>query len=342
MISISRLLCDNIGPGDYLRYGDRKLLNLVQIKFPLTTEPYTDLGLRLGIDGDEVLHRINQLKAKGIIRQISPVLDARSLGYQTTLVATRVTESRLDKAARLIVEHPGISHSYERDHDFNLWFTLALPPEIGMEAELQKLSTLIGAETMLELPVLKIFKIGAYFDLAGDAQQMQGTSVAPSSTLCQKADLSPTDKMVINELQQDLPLVQRPFDMMAARLTMDVGEFLAHCHRLQQRGIMRRFGASIRHNNVGFKANAMTCWIAPPEVVEIAGRKVATFQEVSHCYERKTGPLWPYNLFTMIHGHTKDDCQTISDKVSRETGLNENVLLFSVKELKKERVKYLL
>jgi DNA-binding Lrp family transcriptional regulator len=266
----------------YLDSLDRKLLNLVQAEFPLTTEPYTDLGLRLGIDGDEVLHRIKQLKAKGIIRQISPVLDARSLGYQTTLVAMRVAESQLDTAARLIVEHPGISHGYERDHHFNLWFTLALPPEAGMEAELQKLSTLIGAEAMLELPVLKIFKIGAYFDLAGDGQPMPGASIAPSSTPSPKADLSPTDRAVINELQQELPLVQRPFDMMAARLTMDAGEFLAHLHSLQQGGIMRRFGASIRHNNVGFKANAMTCWVAPPEVVEIAGRKIATFPEVSH------------------------------------------------------------
>lgn len=326
----------------YLDSTDRKLLNLVQTEFPLTMEPYADLGLQLGIDGNEVLHRIKQLKAKEIIRQISPVLDARSLGYQTTLVAMRVAESQLDKAARIIVEHPGISHGYERDHHFNLWFTLALPPEVRMETELQKLSTRIGAEVMLELPALKLFKIGVYFDLAGDGQQMLGSSAAPPSVLRQKADLSPTDKAVINELQQELPLVKRPFDMMSARLTMDVGEFLAHCHSLQQHGIMRRYSASIRHNNVGFRANAMTCWVAPPEAVEIAGRKAAAFREVSHCYERKTSPLWPYNLFTMIHGHTKEDCQTVVDKISRETGLDENVVLFSVKEFKKTRVKYLL
>ena len=109
---------------------DRKLLNLLQAEFPLSREPYTDLGLRLGIDRDEVIHRIEQLKAKGIIRQISPVLDARSLGYQTTLVAMRVAESQLDKAAQLIMEHPGVSHGYERNHHFNLWFTLAIPPRL--------------------------------------------------------------------------------------------------------------------------------------------------------------------------------------------------------------------
>ena len=98
----------------------KKLLNLVQVEFPLTKEPYADLGLQLGIDRDEVIYHIEQLKTKGVIRQISPVLDARSLGYQTTLVAMRVAETQLDKAGQLIGEHPGVSHGYERDHYFNL------------------------------------------------------------------------------------------------------------------------------------------------------------------------------------------------------------------------------
>src|SRR3972149_576846 len=102
---------------------DRKLLNLLQAEFPLTVEPYAELGWQLGIDGEEVIHRIEQLKVAEIIRQISPILDARSLGYRSTLVAMRVAESRLDKAAQVIVEHPGVSHAYQRDHQFNFWFT---------------------------------------------------------------------------------------------------------------------------------------------------------------------------------------------------------------------------
>ena len=114
---------------------DRKLLNRLQAEFPLTVEPYAELGLPLGIDGEEVIRRIEQLKVVGIIRQISPVLDARSLDYRTMLVAMRVAENQLDKAAQVIVEHPGVSHAYERDHHFNLWFTLAIPQELKMEME---------------------------------------------------------------------------------------------------------------------------------------------------------------------------------------------------------------
>ncbi len=321
---------------------DKKLLNAIQVAFPLSREPFSVLGTQLGIGADEVLRRIERFKQEGVVRLVGPVLDARRLGYQTTLVAMRVAENQLDRASKAINQHPGISHGYCRNHYFNLWFTLALPSGVEVEAELQKLSNIIKPEAMLELPALRLFKIGVFFDLAGDGQQMSDSGVAPPSILEQKADLSPADKLVINELQQDILLDQRPFDASSVRLGMDIDEFLAHCHSLRQRGIMRRFGASIKHNNIGFTANAMTCWVAPPEIVEVAGKKLAALREVSHCYERKTGPLWPYNLFAMIHGHTRDDCQVIADKVSQETGLSEYILLFSVKEFKKARVKYLL
>jgi len=318
---------------------DRKLLNLMQAQFPLTKEPYGDLGPQLGIGGDEVIHRIEQLKAKGIIRQISPVLDARSLGCQTTLVAMRVSETKLDKAERLIGEHPGVSHGYERDHYFNLWFTLATPAAVNIETELQQLTGPIEAEAVFALAAIKVFKIGVYFDMAGDGQS--AAVAQPGGSLTQRVELSPTDRSVINELQQDLPLVPTPFTVMAARLGMDVEQFLAQCQSLLQRGIIRRFGASINHSRAGFKANAMACWVAPPDMVDVAGRKLALLPEVSHCYERRTNPLWQYNLFAMFHSHTRETCQEIVSKASHETGLTDHVLLFSTKEFKKARGKYL-
>ncbi len=122
---------------------------------------------------------------------------------------------------------------------------------------------------------------------------------------------------------------------------MDEDYFLAQCQSLKQRGIMRRFGAAVNHRKAGFKANAMTCWVAPPEKVDAAGRKLASLKEVSHCYERKTNPLWRYNLFAMIHGHTEKACQEIASKVSEETGLTDYAMLFSTREFKKTRTKYL-
>ncbi len=254
---------------------DRKLINLVQTEFPLKPSPYRELGLKLGINEDDVIWRIGQLKADNIIRQISPVLDARSLGYQTTLVAMRVTDNQLERAEQIIAEHPGVGHGYERDHHFNLWLTLAIPPGVDMESELKRLTGPVGAEAVFALPAVKVFKICAYFDMGGNGQVGTATLTQPSSTLPEKVELSQTDRLIINELQQDLPLIPHPFTEMSARLGIDVEDLLTHCQSLKQRGVMRRFGASINHRKTGFKANAMTCWVAPPEKVETAGLKLS-------------------------------------------------------------------
>jgi DNA-binding Lrp family transcriptional regulator len=318
---------------------DRRLLNLIQTEFPLSKEPYADLGQQLGTDVDDVIRRIKQLKRKGIIRLIGPVLDSRSLGYQTTLVAMRVAETNLEKAERVIAEHPGVSHGYEREHYFNVWFTLAVPSAVNIETELEQLTHRAGTETVFSLPAVKVFKIGAYFDMD---EEGQSTPVPHgSSVLAKQVDFSSTERLIINELQQDLPLISAPFTVMAAQVGMDLEQFLAQCRSLQQRGIIRRFSASINHNYAGFAANAMACWVAPPDTIDVAGRQLASLKEVSHCYERKTNPRWRHNLFAMIHCRSKEMCQKIVEKMSRQTGLTDYVLLYSTKEFKKTRVKYL-
>ena len=321
---------------------DKKLLNIVQAEFPLTREPFSVLGGQLGVSSDEAMRRIERLKAEGIVRLIGPVFNAGRLGYQTTLVGMKVAAEQLDEAAQIISAHPRVSHCYERDHDFNFWFTLAMPTEEDIETELHKLGDGIKASATLNLPAVKVFKIGAYFNIGGGDSLVPNSGVDSTGVLSNDVDLSPTDRAVVNELQQDLPLTARPFDQMSARLSMGVDEFLSHCQALIQRGVMRRFSASVSHNMLGFVANAMACWKVPADMVETAGREMATVQEISHCYERKTSPLWPYNLYAMMHAHTKEGCQSIADKLSSETGLDETglVLLFSTREVKKTRVRY--
>ncbi len=363
---------------------DKNLLSIIQAELPLCPEPFAILGHRLGINSDEVIRRIERLKEEEIIRQVGPVFNPRRLGYQTTLVAMKVTAQRLDEASQIISAHPQVSHCYERDHDFNFWFTLAMSLKEDMESEVQELGSRIKAEATLNLPAVKVFKIGAYFNLgegnsqlslralhstviASEAWQSQclppprlprhfvprndnkhscppepHTGIEHDSPLNTGSKLFATDRAVINELQQDLPLIERPFDLISAKLSMNVDEFISHCQVLSQRGVMRRYSASINHNKIGFTANAMACWRVPPDMVNKVGKKVAIFPEVSHCYERQASHLWPYNLFAMIHAHTKDAGKAIAGKISAETGLDENesVLLFSTKEIKKVRIRY--
>lgn len=319
--------------------NDRKLLNLIQTEFSLTVEPFEDLARHLGTSVDAVVQRIKRLKELGIIRLIGPVMDSRSLGYQTTLVAMKVAENELKKAEQVIVAHPGVSHGYEREHRFNVWFTLALPPASDIETELHKLIHSAGAEIAFSLPAVKVFKIGAYFDM--DENEQTAPVAHRKNVLTRQIELSSAESSIINELQQDLALVPAPFSMMAKRVGMDTEQFLAGCRELQQRGVIRRFSASINHRNAGFTANAMSCWAAPPDKVDTAGQKLSSLKEVSHCYERKINQHWRYNLFAMLHGHSREQCRKIVEKVSRETGLTDYDLLYSTKEFKKTRVKYL-
>jgi DNA-binding Lrp family transcriptional regulator len=323
---------------------DKNLLNIVQVGFPLSREPFTDLGLRLSVKCNEVIQRIERLKSRGVIRLIGPIFNPGRLGYQTTLVAMKVPFEQLDMADQIVSMHPMVSHCYERDHDFNLWFTLAIPIAEDIDSEVRMLGNKIKTEEVLNLPAVRVFKIGAFFNL--DRNNPHLSLRAPIASGHGNHDtyseLSSIDRAVINGLQQDLPLNEKPFDLISARLSMDADKFLSRCQALLQDGIMRRFSASINHSKLGFMANAMSCWNTPTNIIEAAGKKIAKFPEISHCYERQTSPHWPYNLFVMIHANTKETCKAIVDRINSETGLDKNVsvLLFSTKEVKKTRILY--
>jgi len=321
---------------------DKDLLNIIQLELPLSREPFVALDLRLGIGSDEIIRRIEQLKMRGIIRLIGPVFNPRRLGYRTTLVAMKLQEKQLDMASQIISANPMVSHCYERDHDLNFWFTLAMPEGEDMDTEVRKLGDRLKSETTLNLSAVKTFKIGAYFNLDGHTKPVPAMSTYHSGLSDTDFELSAADRTIINVLQQDLPLNEKPFDIISARLAMDADEFLGHCQALLLSGIMRRFSASISHNKLGFLANAMACWKVPSDMVDAAGKKIAAITEISHCYERRTNSLWRYNLFAMIHAETEETCRAITDKICADTGLDrkEMILLFSTKEIKKTRVQY--
>ena len=322
---------------------DKKLLNLLQADFPLTPRPFEVLGRELGISEVKTIERVQSLKEEKIIYWIGGIFDPSRLGYQTTLVAMHIPDGRLDEAAGLISEHPGISHNYARNHHYNLWFTLALPADRSLDDVIADLSTRVGSKATMSFPAQKLFKLKVYFDMSGDERAPSNpdrygiNEFGPTS---KEESLSGLDKGVIRELQKDLPIRERPFDEMAKRLGMEVEELLSWARLYQAGGIMRHYRASLRHRMAGFSANAMSCWNVPPELVEPVGRKAAEYKAVSHCYQRQTNPNWPYNIFAMIHGHTKEECEEVAKQISHDTGISDYILLYSVKEYKKERVQY--
>ena len=324
---------------------DKRLLNIIQGDFPLVCRPFRALGAQMALSEGEVVDRLAALKQRRIIRQISAIFDTRSLGYKSSLVAMRVQPERLDAAAAVISDHPGVSHNYQRNHAFNLWFTLAVPPTSDLQWTVEHLHAMAGGESTRILPTLRLFKIGMRLDMEGDtgAERVESGEAGYSETrrpAAGRAGLRAVDIAVIRELQEDIPLVAEPYRPMAERIGLsEEGLFEVAAH-LSAQGYLRRVAAVLHHREAGFRANAMGVWVVPPDRAEEVGRIMASFKGVSHCYLRPTYPDWPYSLFTMVHGQQAEDCQVIINAISQATGISEYALLYSTKEYKKIRVKY--
>lgn len=153
---------------------------------------------------------------------------------------------------------------------------------------------------------------------------------------------SELEKRVVRQLQEGLPLVSRPFAVLAARLDISEDQLLQDIKAMKEKGIIRRFGATVRHQDLGFVHNAMVVWSVPEVRVEEVGRIFAGFNEVTHCYERSRAPGWPYNLFTMLHGKDEERCRDLAGRLALAAGVDCYRLLFSTAELKKSSMKYFL
>ena len=152
--------------------------------------------------------------------------------------------------------------------------------------------------------------------------------------------LTELEKRIIASIQGDIPVVSRPYLEISQKLKISEETLLKILKDLCDRGVIRRFGATIRHQKSGFAANAMVAWIVDEKRVEEVGAQMSSFKEVSHCYRRNPTDQWPYNLYTMVHAHNEDTCIKTAGKMSRETGVEKYKLLFSRRELKKTSMKY--
>jgi len=147
------------------------------------------------------------------------------------------------------------------------------------------------------------------------------------------------DTRLLKLTQDGIPLTHSPFADVAKELGMTEEDVVDRIKHLQENGFIRRFGASIGHRAIGITANAMCTWNVPDELIEEVGAIMAGFTEVTHCYERPRYPDWPYNLFTMVHSYTRDDCERVAKEISIATGISDYNLLYSVREFKKTGVR---
>ncbi len=343
-----------------MKLGDARLaclLEELQQDFPAVPRPFLEIGRRCGLGEEEALESTRALLAEGLIREITALLDGRRLGFRSCLVALRAGD-RAEELAGSINRHPGVSHNYLRDHAWNLWFTLAVPSPRELADEVARLA---GPVEALILPAVRTFKLRVHLPFSREApssgpqaggpqaggretgrreagQPQAAERESPGTTL--PAALSPFETRLLERLENPLPLVPEPWQQIAGTLRTAEAEVLAAMGELKEKGVLRRIAAVLHHRRAGFQANAMVCFRLPGERLAEAGLKAARLHQVSHCYQRETRPQWPYSLYAMVHARTREDCDALVRELAADIGGEEHQVLYSVRELKKQRIKY--
>jgi siroheme decarboxylase len=321
---------------------DRRLLNLMQSSFPLARRPYLHVAQLAETSEEEAMRRVERLLEERIIRQVTPIFDTRALGYSSMLVAAKVDPENPRRAARIINSHPGVSHNYLRNHEFNLWFTIATEPgsRLGLDGTLELLQRLTGAESVRQLPTLRLFKINMSLEMEGGTKELAKAGVAEEPRELDPVPLDELDVAVIRALQGDMEVTQEPYAPAAEELGQPQERLLERLESLRERRALRRVAAILYHRRAGFSANGMGVWKVPEERIHELGPRMAAFRGISHCYERPTYEDWPYSIFTMAHGRSKPECDAILDSIAAETGVAERATLYSSTEFKKIRLLY--
>jgi DNA-binding Lrp family transcriptional regulator len=258
------------------------------------------------------------------------------------LVAAKVDPEHPHRAAQVINAHPGVSHNYLRNHEFNLWFTIATEPDssLGLEGTLAALAQEAGAVSVRQLPTLRLFKIRMDLEMEGGTKELASAAEAAAPIELEPQPYDERDIAVIRALQGDMPVVPEPYAPAAAEVGISQELLLDQLAGMQERGILRRVAAILYHRRAGFSANGMGVWEVPEEQIYDIGCRMAAFRGISHCYQRPTYADWPYSVFTMAHGRSKEECDAVLDAIAQETGISGRATLYSSTEFKKIRLLY--
>jgi DNA-binding Lrp family transcriptional regulator len=317
---------------------DRKtLIRTIQSQVPLEPRPFASIARSLGSTEEAVIAGLRELQSEKILREISAVLEGNLLGYRSALATGSIPEERIEAIAAIVNTHPMVSHNYLRNHLYNLWFTIAVPSEMSLERTLGLLAKEAGVDGFHALCRTHVFKIGVNFDPDSLKNRTEVTKISTA----QKIEVGPRDAQYFRALQTPLPLSERPFDELARGIEAS-GDELIDFARRHLGGAIRRYVGTLRHRKLGVKENGLVVWRVSEDAVQAAGERLARAPEVSHCYARNPVPNFPYTLYSMVHGPSRESCYEIARALSRETGLGDYAVLFSEREFRKQRLRYFL
>jgi len=373
---------------------DRLLLTHLQNELPLTPRPFDAWAAKIGTDSAELLMRIQRLKREGAWGGIQVILDPRAFRYQSAWVAMRVGEKRhlsphatstscgnfeisncsqtsgeaagkdrpsasidsseLDSRAQVLWQHPGVIYGCEREHEFNVWFFIAVPASHDLELHVRCLEKSVGPQSTLFLPLRKVFKGADLLSSLGaeafpemsecfeKRKKTAGTSLSAghAGTRGVVADLTKEEIEMIRRLQEPFPFTDEPFQKIATDLGITEAQVLEQIKSLVANGCLKRIGSFSKHGTAVPAARALVVWQIPEEKLERIGPEIARFREVLYSDRRPSYPEFPYSLYTMIRAENVAELEVVIRRMQDRIGKWPHRALKMVRELKKERMKY--
>lgn len=298
---------------------DSEVLDALQRELPITPTPYAILGQMVDMSEKEVIKRTIRLRQDGALRALRIRFDPKALGCSVALVIAAVAEDRVDAAAEIIDSHPGVSQNYKRNHEFNLWFTLCLPASsrLGLEETVRVIGEEAGVTQIHALPALRQFRNGAV--------ESESEPAVPDERAQRRIQL----------LQEELPIQPRPFDVVARKLDEHPDELIEFIREQKELGTIVHVGPVLAPAKSRFSASAMGVWNVPPDRLDQVGLMLSEDEMISACTIREPKEDWPYNLFTIIHGRSVDECEKTMERLAGMADLQHYEALFSVHEYKR-------
>lgn len=353
-----------------------RLLDVIQSDFPLAHDPAAVLSERLGFTRENVVKALYELRKKDVVRRLGASFDSRKLGYSSTLCALAVPggPDALRRAASIVSEYSQVTHNYGREGHFNLWFTLIARDQVERTRVLSDIVARTGVEEALDLPSTGRYKIRVDFSATdqGAAEAAERSHRAHGSRPANPLQMGEgvvvprpfdasdeEDIELIRWAQGDIlafdpsvdVLDEFPFATAATRINGRLGTTLTEDDVIERlrgwlaSGIVRRFGAMVRHQPMGYTFNSMTVWDIPDSAADAAGAVFSKAPFVSHSYARCRSGSWPYNLYAMAHAKTADELQKhrrTLETMLQEAGVpfGKRAALNTVAEYKKASMRY--
>lgn len=340
------------------------VLGTIQSGFPIAADPYGTLADQLGFERDEVEKALLDLREEGLVRRIGASFDSRRLGYSSTLCALAAPPERADEVAAIINAYPGVTHNYLRENRYNIWFTLITRSSEDRARILGQIVEQSGCDDLLDMPATKMYKIRVDFGKghgkkateakaeAKDAGEHVAGRFGAAATDARAFDGDDAfDVALVRWAQDDVvfdadgTLVERPFEQGAALIARQIGrevtedEVIDRILELKALKVIRRFGAMVKHQKMGFAFNGMTVWNVDDGRLDEVGAAFAEKPYVSHCYTRLTQPTWPYKIYAMTHAQTQDELDGYVAELA-DIARSEPLVLVSTKEYKKVSMRY--